>query len=360
MKTLRNIYPAIYDFDNLYQAYLEARKAKRYRQDVLQFTMNLEENLIQIQNELIYKTYKVGRYREFYVTEPKKRLIMALQFKDRIVQWAIYRHLNPFYDKQFIYDSYGCRIGKGTHNAANRLEYWLRQVNRRNKKYYFLKLDISKYFYRIDHEVLIRILEKRIKDPDLLWLLSTIINSEDTAFGLPAGVSPDDFPKEERLFDKGMPIGNLTSQLFANIYLNELDQYAKNELRLHYYIRYMDDVIILHDDKAFLHEVKDRIEIFLNEKLRLDLNAKTCIRPIKDGVEFVGFRIWPTHRKLKKTTAKKVKTRLKYLIKAVAEGKEDPGMLQRSIASYKGILEHFNSYGFRQSLNQMFKNRGDQ
>jgi retron-type reverse transcriptase len=357
MKTLRNMYQQIYDFDNLYAAYLEARKCKRYRQDVLRYSMNLEEGLIQLQNELIYKSYKVGKYREFYVVEPKKRLIMALQFKDRIVQWAVYRQLNPFFDKQFIYDSYGCRVGKGTHNAANRVQYWMKQVSRRSEPYYYLKLDISKYFYRVDHEILMSILRRKIQDEDLLWLLSTIINSETMAFGLPAGINPADCPREDRIFDKGMPIGNLTSQMFANLYLNELDQYAKNELRLHYYIRYMDDVIILHKDKAYLHEVKELIENFLDEQLKLDLNSKTTIRPIKDGIEFVGFRIWPTHRKLKKATAKKIKSRIRYLIKAVDEGAELPEALAKSVSSYKGILEHFNSYGYRKRLNRMFKKR---
>lgn len=236
MKKFRNIYEKIYDFENLYQAYLEARKCKRYRQDVLQFSANLEENLIQIQNELIYKTYKVGRYREFFVYDPKKRLIMALPFKDRVVQWAIYRQLNPILDKQYIYDSYGCRIGKGTHKAADRLQYWLRQVYRKPEKYYYLKLDISKYFYRVDHQVLMEIIKKKFDDPDLIWLMDKIINSEDTKFGLPLNIDPDKCTIEDRLADVGMPIGNLTSQMFANLYLNELDQHVKHELKLHYYI----------------------------------------------------------------------------------------------------------------------------
>jgi retron-type reverse transcriptase len=353
MKRIKNMYEKIYDFENLYQAYLEARKNKRYRDEVLKFTANLEENLIQIQNELIYKTYKVGRYREFFVYEPKKRLIMALPFKDRVVQWAIYRQLNPILDKRFIYDSYACRKGKGTHKAADRLQYWLRKVNRKPQKYYYLKLDISKYFYRIDHEVLMNILKRKIADKDLLWLLDVIINSEDTKFGLPLDADLDNF-EGERLSDVGMPIGNLTSQLFANLYLNELDQYAKHKLKLRYYIRYMDDIIILHHDKKFLHAVKDDIENFLNEKLKLNLNRKTAIRPINCGIEFVGFRIWPTHRKLKKKTALKMKRRLKYLQKAYARGEVSFDEVNASIQSYFGLLEHCNSYNLRKKLCQTF------
>lgn len=350
LETLRNIYPTIYDFDNLHEAYLNARKNKRYRGDVLEFTAHLEENLIQLQNEMIYKTYRVGRYREFYVYEPKKRLIMALQFRDRVIQWAIYRHLNPWFDKQFIYDSYGCREGKGTHRAADRLQYWVRQVNRKKERYYYLKLDISKYFYRVDHKALIDILRRKIEDEDLLELLDRIINCEHTAFGLPAFMDPADCPKEDRLLDTGMPIGNLSSQLFANIYLNELDQYVKQELRIHYYIRYMDDIIILHQDKQYLHEVKDEIETFIMDKLRLNLNKKTAIRPISQGIEFVGYRIFPTHRKLKKASAKKMKARLKYVRAAFERGEIDAESLRATEASYIGVLKHFNSHGLRKAL----------
>ncbi len=349
-KKLRNIFSEIIDFENLYIATNEAKKGKRYRRDVLEFNTNLEENLITIQNELIYKTYEVGRYREFFVYDPKKRLIMALPFKDRVVQWAIYRVLYPIYDKQFIYDSYGCRVGKGTHKAADRLQYWLRQVNRKPQKYYYLKLDISKYFYRINHKILLDILKNKIEDEDLIWLLDTIINSEDVPFGLPAGMEPDQCSEEDRLFDVGIPIGNLTSQLFANIYLNELDQYVKHKLGIHYYVRYMDDIIILVDDKKYLHEIKTDIEVFLKEVLDLDLNNKTAIRPISCGIEFVGFRVWATHRKLKKKTLKKIKRKFKMLQKAYSEGSKDFEEINQSVQSYLGIMQHFDSYNFKAKL----------
>lgn len=152
-------------------------------------------------------------------------------------------------------------------------------------------MDISKYFYRVDHEVAIRILGRKIKDKDVIWLFRKIIENDDVPFGLPLGMEPGDCTKDMRLFDKGMPIGNLTSQLLANIYLNELDQFCKQELRIKYYIRYMDDFIILHHDKQHLHRVKMEIEHFLNNSIKLHLNSKTCIRPISVGVEFVGFRM---------------------------------------------------------------------
>lgn len=357
MQSIKNIYEKIYDFENLHKAWEEARKGKRYRDDVLIFNANYEEHLIDIQNQLIYGTYEVGKYHTFYVFEPKKRLIMSLPFKDRIVQWAIYRQLFPLYEKSFIFDSYACRKDKGTHRAADRLQYWLRQTERKPERYYYLKMDISKYFYRVDHDILLQILGRRIKDKRLLDLLEKIINCEDTKFGLPMGKEPDEVEVEDRLGNKGMPIGNLTSQMFANIYLNEVDQYAKHELGLHYYIRYMDDIIILHHDKKYLAEVKELIQTFLDENLRLNLNKKTAIRPCSMGIDFVGYRIWATHRRIKKKTAVKIKRNLKKQIERVRAGVESKERLDRSVASYRGILSHFNSYGLRQSLNKLFISR---
>lgn len=157
MKKLKDLYPQVYDFENIYQAYREARKCKRYRDEVLSFSANLEENLIEIQNELIWKTYRLGRYREFYIWEPKQRLVMALPFKDRVVQWAIYRVLNSLLERRYILDSYACRVGFGAHRAVDRLQYWLRYLDRKHARVYVLKLDISKYFYRVDHDVLMDI-----------------------------------------------------------------------------------------------------------------------------------------------------------------------------------------------------------
>lgn len=354
MMILDDIYDKICDYEELYQSHIEARKGKRYRDDILVFTDRLEENLIELQNELIWQSYKVGAYRPFYVREPKLRLVMALQYRDRVVQWAIYKQLYPFYDKTFIEDSYACRRGKGTHKAADRLQYWLRQVSRKPGDWYYLKLDISKYFYRVDHLVLLDILRRRIKDQRLMELLSRIINSEDTRFGLPAGFSPEECTEDMWLADVGMPIGNLTSQLFANIYLNELDQLCKHELRLHYYIRYMDDVIILSNRKRELAETKDIIENFLHDNLHLDLNQKTAIRPVWTGIDFVGFRIWATHKKLKKQTARRMIRNVKRLCEAVQNGKTSKEELLRVAASYNGILGHCNSYGLRNKLNDIY------
>ena len=358
MKRIKNLFEKIYDFENLYQAWEAARKGKRYRNEVLWFSNNLESNLIDIQNHLIYGTYEIGRYRQFYVYEPKKRLIMALPFRDRVVQWAIYRQLFPLLNKQFISDSFACREGKGAHKAVDRLQYWLRQIDRKPERYHYLKLDIAKYFYRVDHEILINILRRKIKDKRLLDLLTLIIRSEDTRFWLPLGeVDPERYDPSDRLAEVGMPIGNLTSQMFANLYLNELDHYAKHALRLKYYIRYMDDILILHPDKKHLAVVKCEIRAFLTDNLRLQLNKKTAIRPCGMGIEFVGYVVWATHRKLKKKSALKIKRSIRKIKEKRDSGEITPDSFTRRIASYKGVLQHCNSYQFRQGLNKLFKRK---
>ena len=245
MKRIGYLYHKIYDFENLYEAYKEARKCKRYRHEVMRFGQNLEENLIEIQNELIWHKYQVGRYHEFYINDPKKRLIMALPFKDRVVQWAIYRQLNPLFDKRYISTSYGCRIGGGVQKATHKLKEFIRA---QPGTAYILKMDISKYFYRINHDVLMGILQRQIKDKELLWLLKTIIYS-DHDFGIELG---DHNFQGQRLSSVGMPIGNLSSQMFANLYLNEADQFAKHVLRVPFYVRYMDDIVIVDTDKQKL------------------------------------------------------------------------------------------------------------
>lgn len=347
---ITDAYKSIIDFEELYQSYLEACKGKRFRDDVLKFTDKLEENLIELQNELIWKTYQVSPYRSFYVREPKLRLVMAQQFRDRVVNWAIYRQLYPFYDRLFVEDSYACRKGKGSHKAADRLQYWLRQASRKPLKWYYLKLDISKYFYRVDHAVLQKILSDRIKDNDLMWLLDKIINSETRKFGLPAGMSPENCTADMWLYEVGMPIGNLTSQLFANIYLNEVDQYIKHKLKAKQYLRYMDDSIILSDSKMQLAGYLEQIQNFLQQKLHLDLNKKTTIAPCDAGVDFVGYRMWATHRILKKSTAKRMLRHTRNLCELFKQGALEEEYLKRYLASINDTLCHCDAMGLHSKV----------
>ena len=274
---------------------------------------------------------------------------MALPFRDRVVQWAIYRVLNPLLEQRYILDSYACRVGFGAHKAVERLQYWLQKLDREGRRIYVLKMDISKYFYRIDHDVLLQILKRIIGDKELLWLLETIIRCEHTDFGVSLDSKNFD---AERVAGLGMPIGNLTSQMFANLYLNELDQFVKHDLGVKYYLRYMDDSLILHQDKKYLWSIKQEIEEFLDEYLRLNLNNKTTIRTDDQGIDWVGYRVWPTHIKLRKSTAQKMKKRLKYLQQLYSLGEISTEGVNASIQSYFGLLKHCNSYNLRKRLTE--------
>lgn len=326
---------------------MQARKGKRYRADVLRFTESLEENLITLQNELIWKTYQVGRYHEFFVHKPKKRLVMALPFRDRVVQWAIYRQLNPLFDKRYINTSYACRVGHGTHRSLARVKSWI------DADSYVLKMDAAKYFYRVDHDVLMEILNRCLADDDLLQLLEKIIRCGHTDFGMSLGSA---VTSGNMIGGIGMPIGNLTSQMFANLYLNELDQHCKHKLKIKKYVRYMDDVLIIGKNKRELREAWTAIEIFL-ASLRLSLNSKTCIRSAAQGVEFCGFRIWPTHIKLKKKTALGMKRALKGINKKFASGEMSAERANASIASYGGLLSHGDCYGLIVSLGEALEKK---
>ena len=342
MKRYRDIYPAIYDYENLYEAYRSARQGKTQRSEVMAFTRNLEENLIELQNELIWRAYRVGRYREFYVNDPKKRLIMALPFRDRVIQWAIYRQINPLLDKRYIPTSYACRIGGGTQRAVHQLQQYIRHTPGR---VYVLKLDVSKYFYRIDHGVLLDILHRIFKDPDLLELLRRIIDDDQGG-----GLFGIDIDTGERETGVGMPIGNLTSQMFANLYLNEADQFAKHGLRAKRYIRYMDDMVIVSNDKAYLRDCWQAMDDFLLSHLKLKLNCKSTIQAARDGIDFCGYRVWRDHIRLRQKSALKMKRRLRYLRGAYSRGEVELGEVTASLTSYLGLLKHCDGYRLKQSI----------
>ena len=216
--------------------------------------------------------------------------------------------------------------------------------------WYYLKLDISKYFYRISHEVLKEILARKIKDQQLLQVLYNIIDCQHTPFGLPPGKGPGEVPLEERLYDVGMPVGNLLSQVFANIYLDALDQFCKRTLCIHFYVRYMDDIIILSDSKEQLHMWKDEIQKFVETTLRLSLNQKTCIRPISQGIEFVGYRIWPHYVTIRKSTTLEMKRHLRRKVEEYNAGLIEMEVVTATLKSYLGMLDHCDCKEFRKEL----------
>lgn len=323
-KTHGNLYEKIYDFGNLHRAYIKARRCKRYKGDVLLFSANLEEELITLQNELIWGTYRTGRYRRFTVYEPKTREIAALPFRDRVLHHAVCNIVEPLFERKFIKDSYACRAGKGTHAGSSRLVNFLRRAQRGWGKLYCLKADISKYFPSIDHDVLKRIVRRTIRCKRTLSLINEIIDSSGEG--------------------KGLPIGNLTSQLFANVYLNELDHLVKEEMKIKFYLRYMDDFVILHNDKKQLHQRMADIEGFLKHKLRLELNPKTSVFQVLRGVDFLGYRTWATHKLLRKRGIVGMRRRLKRLMSGHREGRVDSKTIKAVIASWMGHVKQASSY----------------
>jgi retron-type reverse transcriptase len=354
MTVLRDVYPVITSFDWLEKAYRKARKQKRYRNEILAFSSDLDNNLLTIQSQMLDGTFKFGPYIRHWVYIPKRRLVMALPFPSRIVQWSIYLILNPFYDRLMIEDSYACRIGKGSLAAALRLQYWLQLIQNKPGSWYCLKMDISKFFYRVDHAVLLDILKIRIKDRKMLVLLDSIINCDNEKFGLPRFASPENVEAWNWLSDVGMPIGNLTSQLFANIYLNELDQYCKHVLHIRFYIRYMDDIIVLAKSKGIAHSYREKIEKFLNTALHLDLNSKTSIRPTSLPIEFVGYSVKHDELKLRKKSIRHLKSSFRRICRQYFAGEISKEDFDRRVASFKGIIGHISNDGITIRLNEIY------
>ena len=325
---------AMADYGNIQKAYNKARKCKRYRKDVLIFTKDKEENLERVRNEIMGLSYEPGEYRYFKVYEPKERQIMALPFYDRVVQHAINNVLEPIFEKRFISHSYACRKDKGMHAASDTLQSWLYEWQKfhPDKPLYAIKADVHHYFQSINHDVLKAEIRKVIKDAGALVLIDKIIDHN--------GQMPD---------GTGIPVGNLTSQLFANIYLNKLDQYIKHTLGAGMYMRYMDDFIILSPDKEELRRWLADIERFLREELILELNPKTAILCAKNGIDFVGYKHRATHRKVRPDSIK----RIKRTIKKYERGEITRENLQKSIASWTGHAGHADSCHLRKKIIKM-------
>lgn len=323
-KTYNNLWDKVISFQNIYNAYLKAKKNKRFQSEILKFGNNLEVNIIAIQNELIQKTWKPSRYRQFYVYEPKKRLISAPAFRDRVVHHAVVSIIEPLFEKKFIDRSFACRVGKGTHAAHETVIKTLRKYTRKYDKVYILQADISKYFASINHNILLSILRRTIRDKNVTWLMERII-------------------RHSGFDDVGIPVGALTSQLCANVYLNELDHFVTDELGYGNYIRYMDDTLLFSDNKSELKLLKDKIEHFVSTKLDLRLNTKTRIYQASQGIDFCGYRTWATHSLPRKRNVKRIKRRLKRLAKLAKDGKRDVKDLNQVWASFLGYMQHCSS-----------------
>lgn len=346
MKTYRNLYPQICDFENLYAAYCAARRAKRGRYEVMRFEQRVEDQLFRLQEELRDQTYTPGAYRHFYIYEPKKRKISAAPFRDRVVHHALVNIIEPIWERKFIHDSYACRVGKGTHKALDRCTEWVRQYR------YVLQCDIAKFFPTIDHAVLLSILNRTIADKQAFWLCERIIASG-------TGVLDSErelhwFPGDDMfapLRPQGLPIGNLTSQFWANVYLNELDQFAKRELKCRAYVRYADDFLLFGDDLATLHAWHTELRAFAAERLRLHLHERKCqVYPTRTGVPFLGFRHFPTHRRLKRENVVRFRRRLRVLQRDYATGAISREKVGESIQSWCAHAAHGDTYRLRNKI----------
>ena len=356
MEGLHDLKDRICDFGNLMGAYRDAAKAKRYRNEVLDFTFNLGDNLHEIQRELLDMTYTVGKYREFYVRYPKPRLVMALGFRDRVVQWAIYRQINPYLDKRYTEHSYGCRRDKGTLKAALCLHNWQQLISRKPDAddWYIIKGDISKYFYRVDHVAVLDTYETVSDEAWFMWLIGTIINNPDVPFGLPPGMKPDDCPRSQRLYEVGMPIGNLTSQETANLFLDRLDQYCKHELKQHFYVRYMDDFSIYVKGKENAKRIFKAIGDFLRTEMLLDISPKSRIQKATAPVEFVGYLLTPHGIRARKKTTRHMKSSMKHIMAMYAMGAISFESAMESAICYIGMCKHCNGHNMLRWIQDNF------
>lgn len=346
MRTYRNLYPQVYDFANLHAAYVAARRAKRGRGAVVAFTQRVEDELLRLQDELASQTYRPGGYHHFYIREPKRRKISAAPFRDRVVHHALVNVIEPIFERRFIFDSYACRAGKGTHRALDRCTQWVRQHA------YVLQCDVAKFFPTIDHATLEGILGRTLADPQILWLCTTIIASG--AGVLDSEREPRWFPGDDLfapLRPQGLPIGNLTSQFWANTYLNELDQFVKRELKCRAYLRYADDFLLFSDDKPTLHAWHSELRSFAAARLRLQLHERKCqVYPTRTGVPFLGFRHYGSHRRLRRASVVRFGRRLLDMQRAFAAGTTSREKIGERIQSWCAHAAHGSTYRLRNRM----------
>ncbi|MDO8493349.1 MAG: reverse transcriptase domain-containing protein [bacterium] len=309
-------YSDIISLDNLLQAWKEFRNNKRSRKDVQEFERNLMSNILALHREFKTKIYKHSPYEAFDISDPKPRNIHKANVRDRLLHHAIYRQLYPFFNKTFIPDSYSCRLRKGALKAVDRFRSFAQRASTNHTKtLWVLKCDIRKFFASIDQNILTNIFKNYIPDEDITWLISRIIGS---FYSTRDGV--------------GLPLGNLTSQLFVNIYMNKFDHFMKHKVKAEYYIRYADDFVILSQDRKWIEEVLIKVKEFLLTELRLELHPnKVSIATLFSGIDFLGWVHFPDHRVLRTTTKKRMFRNIR----------EKSGRLE-VVQSYLGLLGHGN------------------
>ncbi len=318
IKKLDYSYYDIIRLENLLRAWQNFLRGKRQKSDVMTFQLRLIDSISELQEELANKTYVHGAYKQFNISDPRPRVIHKATVRDRLIHHLLYQELYPYFDRYFVFDSYSCRLGKGLHKALYRFRNMARKVSRNNTRTcWVLKCDIRKFFASIDHIILQATLEKYIEDTDILWLLGRVITSFHTE-GMP---------------NVGLPLGNLTSQLLVNIYMNEFDRFVKNDLKARWYVRYADDCLLLDNDRASLEKLLPKLRSFLHDDLRLSLHPlKTKIQTLASGVDFLGWVHFPHHAVLRTTTKRR-------MLKNVRHNTSNA-----TLASYLGMLRHGNAF----------------
>ena len=339
MKTYKNLYQKVCSFDNLISAFRKARKGKSKKNYVINFELKLQKNLKCLQEDLINKTYFPSNLKKFVIRDPKIRTIHASIFRDRIVHHAIINILNPIYEKIFIYDSFASRKNKGSHKAVERFEDFIRKVSSNGKlvknsfnnnsiQGYVLKADFKHYFDSVNQDILISILRKKIYDEDLINLINIVLSNFETEKGI------------------GMPLGNYTSQFFANVYLNELDYYVKHTLKAKYYIRYVDDFVILHKNKKRLKYFLEHINNFL-PYLKIKLHSeKTEIHALRNGITFLGYRIFYHCRLLRKRNIKYFIKKLEKNVSLYNNKEISEEQFESRINGWLGYAKFGNTFNF--------------
>lgn len=347
MKRYGGLWGQLVSFPHLWAAYRKARRGKRKHPGVAAFELNVERELCSLQDELIEQTYAPGPYRTFTIVDPKPRLISAAPFRDRVVHHALTSILEPIWERLFIADTYACRKGKGSHAAVDRFQKFAQQNQ------YVLKCDVSKYFPSIDHELLKGLLADRIKDRHVLWLAYRIIDHSNPQEPVQQWYPGDDLftPSERR---RGLPLGNQTSQFFANVYLNPFDHWAKRTLKARSYIRYVDDFVILGSDTGWLSEARHRCREEL-ARWRLTMHpSKAVISRTEDGTRFLGYRVFPTHRLLPRSNVVRMQRRWRAMLAARRVGRITLIDLRCRLAAWLGHARQANSFRL---LTWLFRDR---
>jgi retron-type reverse transcriptase len=343
MKRFNHLWPEIVSFENLYLAAKKAQKGKRFKESILEFNDRLEDNLIELQRELTDKNYQPGAYHSFRIYDPKPRLISAAPYRDRIVHHALCNIIVPRIETTFIHDTYANREGYGTHRALKRITQYVKSSQ------YVLQCDIKKYFPSIDREILKQEIQRKIKCQNTLWLINLIIDNSN-----PQESVSDCFPGDEISNaierEKGLPIGNLTSQFFANVYLNRFDHFIQEKLKCRKYLRYVDDFALFADDPEFLADARLEIEDYL-ATLRLKIHPiKSQLYEVKYGVNFVGFRIFPDRIRVRSDNLRRSRQRMRVLQYDYTYGQIDLDELVRRLQAWEAHLKHGDTYRLRKQI----------